>query len=68
VRKEVEVEGDCSGADGRGRGSQGGMASEEKKRVARFFDGRRGWVREKKDEWFFHVGPIYRFRIWFYTL
>jgi hypothetical protein len=40
----------------------------KKKRFTRFFDVRRGWVPKKKDEWFFHMGPIYRFKIWFYIL
>ena len=48
------MEVDCSGADGRGRGSRGGMASEEKKKSREIFlmEGGDGCGRKKMNGFF----------------
>jgi len=52
VRREEEVEGDCSGANGRGGGSRGGVASEEEKKESRnfFMEGDNGCGKKKMNE------------------
>jgi len=52
VRREEEVEGDCSGANGRGGWSRGGVASEEEKKSRGIFlmEGGNGCGRKKMNE------------------
>ena len=42
VRREEEVDGDCSGANGRGGGSRGGVASEEEEKSRGIFRWKEG--------------------------